>query len=170
MTDEGRTMKPRTMAAAAMAVAAMATGAAGQECEAGRADCFALWTGCAPIGAIVSPFNNEIGLQRADVMNAVESRLRAARVYSPDDRPETLILRIQLWPTTDLFTVDLVVSKNALRDRHGNTGRAEIWVGGFWSAHGGRVAFVMEGVRRELDEFMNKFLRVNGPACERGDR
>lgn len=82
-------MKLRTIAAAAvMAWTMAATGAAGQECEADASDCFDLWNGCEPIDTFVfvSSDGEQINLQDADVENVVESRLRAARIYSERGR------------------------------------------------------------------------------------
>lgn len=173
---------------AALLVLATATGAAGQECEAGRFNCFWFWNNCAPIADYILVPNNPTGLQRADVVNAVVSRLRAAGVYADDigDSAGTLSLTIRfnsargpadddahddpafarysgLTPWTR-FTVEMDFAKD-LRDLHGNTmmARARSWE--YSGNHNGRASEVMEAVRQRLDEFMNEFLRVNAPAC-----
>ena len=166
----------RWMATAAV-VLATATGAAGQECEAGERDCFRFWTGCNEIGLmglnatlgevvpLVRVGDNIIGVREADVVNAGEFRLRAAGLYT-EARSATgeLVLHVRFLGTRT-FDVGLSFLKRTLRDEYGFTGRAVTWTNSTLGTHGGSAAFVMEEVRRLLDEFMNAYLRVNAPAC-----
>ena len=170
MTERGgRTMKLRTIATAALAWMIAATGAAGQECEADdEFDCFSLWTSCAPIRSFVSVDDNEAGLQRAAVVDAVESRFRAARIFAPSDtvmRSGALYVSVAF--TSAAFRVSFAFFKPGLvRDEYGFQGVAITWEQGSFGTHGGQSPAVMERVRRFIDEFMNDYLRVNGPACE----
>ena len=163
-------MKPRTIAAAALAWTMAATGAAGQECEADGSNCFDLWTGCAPISPLIGVGDNEIGMERADVVNAVESRLRAARILDPSglgSMPPSLVVRVRFaGPAFDVFFGFLLPGVRMVRDDYGFRGVAPTWQQDTFGTHGGDAAFVMESVRRFLDQFMNDYLRVNGPACE----
>ena len=143
---------------------------AGPECEAAAANCFMLWNGCTPFSPeviVVLRPGNDIGLQRADIESAAESRLRAAGVYG-SSHGGAFWLSVVLGARgegPDGFTVELSFSKN-VSDDYGNEGRAQTWstlpVRG---DHGGRASEVVEVVRRELDAFMNGYLQVNEPAC-----
>lgn len=148
-------------------------------------DCFWFWNGCAPFShrVHVLPADNEIRLQRVAVESAIESRLQAAKVYTDAVAGATLYLYVNLeqyapqlrpspWtrPGDDpaqSFEVELHFRKR-VSDAYGNTGFARTWHSFPWrrGSHGGRASEVMEAVRRELDEFMNDYLRVNAPACE----
>lgn len=64
----------------------------------------------------------------------------------------------------------MLFGKGLVRDEHGNTSWGYTWQRNTFGTHGGRASFVMESVRQFLDEFVNDYLRVNGPACEKGER
>lgn len=167
-------MKPRTIAAAALAWTMAATAAAAQECEADASDCFNLWTGCAAIHPFVFVDENEIGLQRADIVNAAESRLRAARIFAPSEAEIASTGGFYIYVDfagSAVFGVSFNFFKpGLLRDEHGFQGIADTWPRYNFGTHTGNSAFVMEQVRRYLDGFLNDYLRVNGPACEGGER
>ena len=182
----------RWMTAALLVVLATAAGAAGQdrrdeaaqrECMT-RGDpatfdpaflepvCFALWIGCGDIDADVSVGENTIGVREGDIQNAVESRLRAAGVLYTDmdfrqARGSSGDLSMTVsFTDTGAFFVELRFTKSFLSDTYGfNAFGVPTWQRDTFGTHGGSAAFVMEAVRRFLDEFMNEFLRVNAPAC-----
>lgn len=172
-------MKPMTIAAAALAWTMAATGAAGQECEASEADCFALWNGCEPIRAIISfpapedrGDGDAIGLQMDDVSGAVAARLRAARIYHEGEGALEFLV-VGALVVGPAYAVDVGFYKAVLRDTFrladGRGGGVTWpWLGPDTTigTHGGRASEVMEVVRGKLDQFMNDYLRVNGPACE----
>ena len=148
---------------AALVVLATATGAAGQECEAGVEGCFQFWTGCTPIWVSVSIDENTIGVRQANAEDAVESRLRAAGLYTEDPPPAgELALSVDF---TDSGAVNIVLEFiKFVRDDYGFRWPATTWQRNpFGTAR--RASEVMEAVRQRLDEFMNEFLRVNAPAC-----
>ena len=69
-----------------VALTFLATGAAGETLHE-RIDRFELFTDCQPMGLVVEgvpPDASEIGLTRESIIAAVESRLRAARLYDAD--------------------------------------------------------------------------------------
>ena len=143
---------------------------AGAECEADEIDCFFVWTGCASVGVAVNVDDNEIGLQRNGITNAAESRLRAANVFSPSEAEiasnGVLLIRVDLVGSAFEVSFDFYKPGMQLRDDYGFRGVASTWRESITGTHGGNSAFVMEVVRRLLDQFMNDYLRVNAPACE----
>ena len=196
----GQTMKPRTIAAATLAWTMAATGAAGQdaaaeqpqpprpwtrswtttellastECmaESDEQDCFELWTGCGAIHPLVDVEDNEIGVDKAAVVNAVESRLLAARVYSADipGAAGGLLVNIRFAGAAHNIRIGFGAFSGGFRSDLGFRSFITIpWDRGSFGAHA-PAAHIMEVVRQFLDEFMNDYLRVNAPACERSER
>ena len=158
-------MRLRTVAAALL-VLATATGAAGQECEAINSSCFELWIGCGDIDTLVVVDENTIGVREADVENAVESRLRAAGVYTANLMDSDAALEVDVrFTDSGAFDVRLQFRKPGLRDEYGFMWSPPSWSRDTFGTHGGRASEVMEPLRRFLDEFMNDYLRVNAPAC-----
>lgn len=52
-----------------------------------RVDRFRLWTGCQPVGLLVESLSEsatEIGLTEESIQTLIRSRLRAARIYTPN--------------------------------------------------------------------------------------
>ena len=147
-------------------------------CASGReASCFQLWDACGWISPFVTVGDNEIGVEEGAVVNAVESRLRAARVLSSyrvvDERELRLSPQAHLEVAVQFVGAAFDISvryRKALRvnDWYGfeSDGTTHTWERSTFGTHGGNSAFVMEAVRRYLDEFLNDYLRVNAPVCE----
>ena len=139
--------------------------------------CFELWTGCGNIatigGSIVLFLDGErveeyIGLRTSTIANAVQSRLRAAGVYSAETRGNDnfLSLVVRFYGRGD-YTMSLQFSKGFLRDKYGFSGNISTWETSSHGRHAGSASFLMESVRQKLDRFMNQYLLVNEPACSR---
>ena len=139
-------------------------------CEAGDADCFDLWLACRPFRYFVSVSGGVVTQERVE--NAVESRLRAARLYSSNSfNGGYLFVSIVMTPDGPVRATAIHLEFNkALFDRL--TSRAGIAMSYDLLRvlrHGSsRADAVMESVAGLLDEFVNDYLRVNEPACAAG--
>ena len=130
-----------------------------------------LYTACAPMNFFVvgpDPENSQkIGLTEQAVENAVESRLRTARLYAPPAKQE----RVQY-----LYVVTTIVGpafhlqvelKRRLDLGYGHTGYATVWTSGTVGTHGGQGQYLLGVVSKHLDRFIASYLRVNEAHCSR---
>ena len=129
--------------------------------------CFELWTGCANVSVggrnWVSVEENDFGLTADGIETAIESRLRAARIHTNESGPVALVLRVSL--NGSAYMIGLHFFKGALYDRYGFGGSIPAWSHISFGPHIRRASFLMEVIRKKIDEFMNLYLLVNEPAC-----
>ena len=142
---------------------------------------FAYWTGCSPLKLFVSiPVEaaRRMGLTEAAVSTAVRSRLRAARIYTDTDNVEVplLVAQVALYYSEDqqiiggAHAVRLSLYKHVHDPLSGLSGYAEtkiVPVVGLIGIHDGKAAFILSGIARIMDSFIDDYLRVNEPACSR---
>ena len=142
---------------------------------------FAYWTGCSPLKLFVSISTAEaarrMGLTEAVVATAVRSRLRAARIYTDTDNVEVplLVAHVALYHSEDqqitggAHDVTLSLYKHVDDPLSGLSGYAETKIVrvGMLGMHDGKAAFILSGIARIMDSFIDDYLRVNEPACSR---
>lgn len=139
---------------------------------------FAYWTGCSPLKLFVSvPSVAAMGLTEAAVATAVRSRLRAARIYTDTDNVEVplLVAQVAVYPlegqqiTGGAHHVRLSLYKHVYDSLSGLSGYAEtkLFPAQLVGIHDGTAAFILSGVARMMDSFIDDYLRINDPACPR---
>ena len=164
----------------AVLLAALAGPVAADSAEA-RFEWFQLLTHCAPMGLIVVDLRGDakrIGLTRESLILAAESRLRAARLFEPDDSiiaGSTLpYLYVEVHVVGSAFSVNIHLNKFLWDHELGNkifwdysdlSGYAATWETGSTGTHGGNGNYVLSSLQRHLDKFMAAYLRVNEEAC-----
>lgn len=141
----------------------------GRECLADDSECFELFNRCEPIAVAVGVSDNEIRLTEERVRTAIESRLRAARLYDLNVGPYLLVtvdLVAEEFPSEmNIFTVSAEFRKWMLDELTGHTmlsGRWEVQNFGQTDDAG----FILQIISEQMDRFINDYLRVNGPACD----
>lgn len=140
----------------------------GQECLAGDFECFQLFNRCEPInvGIGVSIEDAERSVRRRltedSVRTAVESRLRAARLYDPNSGPFLLVAVDVL---NNSFTTSVSFRKWLADELTGNIMLAGAYETGRFGTHGDDAGFILQGISELMDGFINDYLRVNGAAC-----
>ena len=128
---------------------------------------FMLYTACQPIYLFVEPLTDDaedIGLSRQAIVNAAESRLRAARLYEPRPR-EPRLLSVNIRVSVSTFTVILAFRKTLFDRLTQSYGLATTWETGTYGIHGRDATYILGVLSRHMDEFIVEFLRVNEPAC-----
>ena len=130
-----------------------------------------LYTACAPMDFFVvgpDPENSQkIGLTEQAVENAVESRLRTARLYAPPAKQE----RVQyLYVVTTIVgpAFHLQVELNAASTLAMDTRNMQPFgASGTVGTHGGQGQYILGLLPRHLDQFIASYLRVNEAHCSR---
>lgn len=125
---------------------------------------FSLYTACQPMRLIVENLSDDaedIGLARQTVVNAAESRLRAARLYSPSGRAR-LYVRISVFRSA--YNIELDFGKQVLDDHSRIYGHADTWGRGSIGTSR-NASYILGNLSELLDEFLVEFLRVNESAC-----
>ena len=125
---------------------------------------FQLYTACQPMTLVVEELNDDaedIELTEQAVVNAVESRLRAARLYNPSGI-EYLYVNINV--VSPAYSIILEFKKPVL-DRYSRRFLlASTWRAGS-TGTSRNASYIIGSLSRHLDRFLVEFLRVNESAC-----
>ena len=145
---------------------------------------FEFWSGCLPMRFIVRVDDDaqDIGLTSESVKAAVESRLRAARLYTTDeldsaldsrlrggllyDHVSTRSLYIDVRVLGPAFSSTLRFGKLLHDPASGTRGLADTWVDHVLGTHGRDGTYVLRTVSELLDRFIARYLRVNESSCQ----
>lgn len=161
--------------AASLALATPATAKSGFEEAIDRIvaevkqDRFELWNACRPMilfvrGLVGDKDAAKIGLTEKDVMIAVRSRLRAARMYADKGNA---VLRVSVFVGDLAFSLAVKFRKRVKDAVSGENGWATTWEAGSFGTHGGKSEYVLSTLKPHVDEFIDEYLRVNENACSR---
>lgn len=160
----------RTMIATALvlAVGAITSSATTIEDEPG------LYAACTPMELVVENLSpegaRETGLTKKTIVNAVESRLRGARLFAPLDKLEVgreQYLYVNVNVVGPAFSVRVELKRNIGDLGYGLPGVAVVWDTGATGTQGGNGQYILSVVSEYLDEFLASYLRVNEAACSR---
>lgn len=146
------------------ALAFLATGTAG-ETPTDRLDRFRLFSDCQPMKLLVEelpPDASEIGLTEESIRAAVESRLRAARLY---DARATHDLYVNVNVVGPAFSLSLGFYKLVHDFSSDTSNLATTWTAGATGTHGGNAGYILSTVSQHMDRFLVEFLRVNEAEC-----
>lgn len=151
--------------ALALALSLVAPHSTGETAEE-TLDRFMLFSNCSPVTLVVERLHSDaskIGLTKESLEIAVESRLRSARLYSPELLTPRLYLNVS---TVDsAFSISLEYSKLLYDDFTNSSNLATTWDTGSTGTHGGDASYVLSVVSEAVDRFLVEFLRVNEEAC-----
>ena len=174
-------MKRRTTIALAVALAGVLAvtpvPAGAQEDDAReRQERFQLFADCALIVPDVnlqfSEDHDVEGLTEERLKHAIDSRLRAARLYeSPDPAlrrtTDWTILGVFVHVVGPAFHVEVQLRKLLRDPLTSEDGIAGTWDRSVTGTHSGGAEHIVGQVTRHLDEFLDEYLRVNESACVR---
>ena len=131
-----------------------------------------LFTVCTPMDFVVEELDpedsRETGLTRKAIANAVESRLRVARLFAlPEKQSRRQYLYIRVSIHGSAFSIEVKLTRYLDNLGYGIGGYAEVWDAGLVGTHGGNGQFILGSVSKHLDEFIASYLRVNEAHCSR---
>lgn len=109
-----------------------------------------------------------MGLTREAIVTTVRSRLRAARLYSSSGSVLNpfLYVNVNTVPGGTGFNVDLHFQKRVSDPISGRDGIAATWHKSI-TGQSRDVGYILSGVSRLTDMFIDEYLGVNEPACSR---
>ena len=136
------------------------------------------YAACAPMSFAVTDLTpegvRETGLTKQAIINAVESRLRGARLFISVDeqlkeqgqhRPQLIEVIVHIAGL--VVSVDVRL-KRAVKDMgYGLPGTVIVWSTSRVGMHGGNGPLILGTVSEILDEFLASYLRVNEAHCSR---
>ena len=162
-------------AAALLALAVLSADAASGQpaapptCEASDFDCAQYWTACELLGETFVGVDDDAPVTEDRLRNAVESRLRGARLLNDTGGGPSLNVTILtvVAPSGQASSVLSVgISKRMFDGALGVWTLTERYPETLTILHGkDNTAFVMDAFYGVLDQIINNYLRVNGPAC-----
>ena len=131
-----------------------------------------LFTRCAPMEFVVEKLDPEdtraTGLTEKSIENAVESRLRAARLFAPREKQNRLqYLYIHLNIIGFAFGIEVELRRYLDNLGYGIPGFAAVWWAGTVGQHGNDGQYILGLVSMHLDKFIASYLRVNEEDCSR---
>lgn len=125
---------------------------------------FRLFTNCMPIDYVIEGLTSDgetIGLSEKVLQNAVESRLRSARIYDSEmDR----YLYININVTRRSFGMSVDFRKVVFDTDSEEVGFATTWSIG--STGVGDADYILSALYQKMDSFISNYLRVNEEACK----
>ena len=131
-----------------------------------------LYTACAPMDFVVEyldPENSQrIGLTEQDIANAVESRLRGARLFAPPEkqnREQYLYVNVNI--VGYAFSIEVKLIRHLDNLGYGAAGFAGVWEMGSTGTHSGSGQYILGTVSTLLDRFIASYLRVNEAHCSK---
>ena len=127
----------------------------------------ALFAQCDPVDLVVEDLwkkkASEIGLTEEAVVNAAESRLRAARLFEPKSNS---YLYVNVILAGGYGFGVFIKLKRYLNDLgYGFPGTATVWDAGTAGTHGADGQYVLGIVSQLMDIFLTAYLRANEKAC-----
>ena len=138
-------------------------------------DRFQLWNACRPVDLIVEGLSDDagkIGLRREDIETAVRARLRGARIYDENADPYLYVNVNVLSPAFSTAVrfkrnVEVLMPFWVKPEGMGQLiGYATVWDSEAVGLHGASGSgFILSGVARATDKFIDEYLRVNADAC-----
>ncbi|MDE0101415.1 MAG: hypothetical protein OXN89_03465 [Bryobacterales bacterium] len=105
----------------------------------------------------------DLDLSEESLQNALESRMRAARLHR--DRPDGDGLVLDVHVVGRGFKITLALYKSVRDLASGKVYFAATWQAGFTGQHSGRSGYILESTSMLIDEFIAKYLRINEPYC-----
>ena len=130
---------------------------------------FELFNACRPMRLIIEELDsdaNSIGLTEAMLQAAVESRLRAARLYTENRGPsDGARLYVNIKVVGPAFGFSLDYGKR-VSDRFGLSSLATTWDISVTGTHGRDAGYIVNSLSQKIDMFLAAYLRVNESACE----
>ncbi len=145
----------------------LAPAAVGQDAKSEFAR-FELFNGCKPMDLAVESLNDDtgkIGLTKARLQAAAESRLRSARLYDSDATAPWLYVNVNV--SGPAFSISLQYKKLVLDLASVKNGYAATWNTAGTGTHGGDAGYIVSSLSQHLDRFLVEYLRVNESACSR---
>lgn len=123
-----------------------------------------LFTRCAPLKVAIgfSMTNTELSLTEETLSEPAETRLRRVRLFKPD---AAQFLSIDLNVVGSAFSLRIGLNSWIEDMGFGRGGNVLMWGAGATGTHGDEPQYLLDLVSRHLDEFMEKYLRVNEKPC-----
>ena len=130
--------------------------------------CFKLYTQCRGMRLYeyvrVKQSNTpKLDLTKETIRNAVESRLRSARLYNAI---ESSYITVSVTVTEFAFSTQLQFHKRLFDLSSKSSAWAVTWEDGQTGTHTNNSGFILSSISESIDRFLVDFLRVNEKACE----
>ena len=129
---------------------------------------FQLFNHCNAMSLIISDLSEDakdLGLTQDSLRYAIESRLRAARLYSSSKQEGQAMLIVGVSVLERSFNVEIHLAKDVTDVATGIKNIATTWTSGTIGT-ANQSSFILSSVQRNMDKFLTEYLRVNELACE----
>ena len=128
---------------------------------------FQLFNHCAPMKPLVESLPPEaasIGLTKEALEAALESRLRAAKLYDGKDGARTPYLYLHISMKDEAFSTELRYFRYVCDMLTGNCGQAATWSAGAVGTYSSG-GFIHTAVTQHIDTFLAEYLQRNKASC-----
>lgn len=168
-----RTFRARTLVVLTICVSGFGPSPTYAETGTEEQEASKLYNRCTGLNLLVSDMSGDarrIGLTKAAVVAAVESRLRGARLISDEHTGEALFVVIQVMAlgTSDEVVFSIALSLGRLMEDNG-FGNAQVmgaWEDGSIGIAHSTDQFVLGSLSKVIDRFVSSYLRANGAVCK----
>jgi len=131
-----------------------------------------LFSYCATMSLVVENLHEDIptqyGLTKEAIQNSVESRLRAARLFTSNVYSDQyLYVNVNIvyisGRSSIPFNIGIDLNRYIDDTGFGKSGVVEVWSSGFTGQ--GRSTFIMSNLSRMMDKFITQYMRANEKEC-----
>ena len=128
---------------------------------------FRLFTNCQPVRLMVLELRDSedairIGLKRDEIITAVRSRLRASSLYDAA-KSGLFILYVEVLVLDSAFSIHVKLVKFLFDINSSTHSYASTWETSYIGVHGNSSEYIMSGIYKGTDEFIDEWYRVNKP-------
>ena len=127
-----------------------------------------LYARCASVGMLVEELPSTakgIGLSKAAIESAVESRLRGARLFESDTVAAGQWLYINANVVSRAFAISVDLRRVVTDTGFGRRGTVAVWDVGSAGTHGNDGQYILSSLSGHMDAFLTKYLRANDAWC-----
>lgn len=128
-------------------------------------DSFQLWNDCQTMRLIVERLDEDaadINLSRETIIEAVSSRLTAARLL---DDNKSVYVYVRVGVAGNIFSINIDYRKGVEDLATGEVFLTTTWSIAGIGSHGMDAEYILSALPRYLDRFIDEYLRVNADAC-----
>lgn len=110
---------------------------------------------------------SDMVVARAAMQNALESRIRAARIYAPrGESPQVVYAEVAV--AGEAFRVTLELHRRLVDTGYGLSGTVRVWGRNSTGVHGRDPQYVLGVLSELIDVFVVEYVRANASACANG--
>ena len=126
-----------------------------------------LYANCGNMSVVVERLSanaGKVGLRESAIQNALEARIRSAKLYASNDGgPQYIYANVMV--VGNAFNVQLELNRWIMDAGFGLSGTVAVWSKAITGMHGQDPQYILGALSQLVDAFIVEYLRANESAC-----